>query len=359
MLDGAGPWGTGPYKLVEGFSLPDKRSDRVVLEANLAYWDKTRWPRLHRIIFDNTLDQDDAVELIKSGEGRVDLVTDLRPLDTLRVAQSPFAQVVKARGALQSVFGLVNMRKAASPWQDLRLRHAVNYAINRADLLRYAAKGNGVVIPALVPAQGFGYDPDLAPYPFDPSTARQLLREAGYADGLSLTLIAPDALEVQATLISKMLQQVGFKVERQILDPVTYNQQTMLDRLDRPAEEQPWDLALISWNNAPNFPIYHLYHRFALDGERDWVLEQPELRQLYTQALRTVDRQEQEALIRQMERHIRDQASFLFLYNPITLFAVNEAVAFVPYVNGMLQLAETSVTAQHWSVRKQKAAVHE
>jgi ABC-type transport system substrate-binding protein len=73
MLDGAGPWGTGPYKLVEGFSLLDKRSDRVVLEAHLAYWDKTRWPRLHRIIFDNTLAQDDAVELIKSGEGRVDL----------------------------------------------------------------------------------------------------------------------------------------------------------------------------------------------------------------------------------------------------------------------------------------------
>jgi hypothetical protein len=68
------------------------------------------------------------VELVKTSEGRVDLVTGLRPLDTLRVAQSPFAQVVKARGALESVFGLFNMRKAASPWQDLRLRHAVNYA---------------------------------------------------------------------------------------------------------------------------------------------------------------------------------------------------------------------------------------
>ncbi len=40
MLEGAGPWGTGPYKLVEGFSLPGKRSDRVVLEANPNYWDR-------------------------------------------------------------------------------------------------------------------------------------------------------------------------------------------------------------------------------------------------------------------------------------------------------------------------------
>jgi ABC-type transport system substrate-binding protein len=44
MLDMAGPWGTGPYKLVAGFSLPDKRSDQVVLEANRDYWDTSRLP---------------------------------------------------------------------------------------------------------------------------------------------------------------------------------------------------------------------------------------------------------------------------------------------------------------------------
>ena len=49
-------------------------------------------------------------------------------------------------------------------------------------------------------------------------------------------------------------------------------------------------------------------------------------------------------LIRQMERHTRDQAYFLFLYNPIQLYAVNKAVAFVPYVTGYLLLAETGVT---------------
>jgi ABC-type transport system substrate-binding protein len=89
---------------VEGFSLPDKRSDRVILEANLAYWDPARFPRLHRLIFDNTLSQTEAVELVKTGEGRVDLVTGLSPLETLRVAESPFAAVVKNRGALDVHF---------------------------------------------------------------------------------------------------------------------------------------------------------------------------------------------------------------------------------------------------------------
>src|SRR5215471_4794467 len=133
MIQGAGPWGTGPYKLVEGFSLPDKRTDRLVLEANPDYWDTTRLPRLHRIIFDNTLAQHDAVELVKTGEGRVDLVSELSPLETLQVAESPFAKVVKTRENLGLLFGLFNMRKAASPWRDVRLRQAVNFAIHRED----------------------------------------------------------------------------------------------------------------------------------------------------------------------------------------------------------------------------------
>jgi ABC-type transport system substrate-binding protein len=93
---------------VEGFSLPDKRTDRVVLEANPAYWDTTRLPRLQRIIFDNTLTQHDAVELVKTGEGRVDLVSGLSPLETLRVAESPFAKVVKNRSNPGLLFGQFN-----------------------------------------------------------------------------------------------------------------------------------------------------------------------------------------------------------------------------------------------------------
>jgi peptide/nickel transport system substrate-binding protein len=332
----------------------------VILEANPDYWDTMRLPRLSRIVFDNTLSQHEAVELVKTTEGRVDVVTELSPLETLRVAQSPFAKVVKTRGALVSVFGMFNMRKAGSPWTDVRLRQAVNAAINREDLIRYATKGNGVIIPALVSTQGFGYDPALAPYPFAPDKARRLLQEAGYPNGLSVTLIASEDLEVQATVVSKMLEQVGFTVDRQVLDPVTYGQKTVLSHLEQPPEQQAWDIALTSSSPDPmNFPVYIFYHNYALDGWSDWVLEQPELRQLYEQVLGTVDQEHQWALIRQMERHTREQAYFLFLYNPIKLYAVNKAVEFVPYVDTILTLDETGVTAEHWSVRKQGAAVQE
>lgn len=348
----AGPWGTGPYQLVEGFSLPTRRSDRVVLEANLGYWDRRRLPRVRRLVFDNTLSQKEAVELVKGSEGRVDVVTELSPLDTLRVAQSPFAQVIKHRGSRRTVFGQFNMRKTGSPWMDVRLRQAVNVAIRREHLIQYAAKGNGVIIPALLPVDSFGYDPALEPYPFDPGKARELLQEAGYPQGLSLTLIAQEDLEVQATVVSKMLEQIGLTVELHLLDGAALMQKVFLSHLDQPAERQPWDIALRAWGDPINFPLFNLYNVHAVDGVADWVSEEPPLRELYAQVFSTVDREQQQGLIRQMERHTRDHAYFLFLYNPIQLFAVNKAVAFVPYMGPLLNMAETGVTEQHWSVRQ-------
>src|SRR5215470_16496486 len=115
----AGPWGTEPYKLVEGVTTFEKRSEQIVLDANTDYWDHERLPRLQRIVFDNTLSTKEALELVKSGEGQVDLVNELRPLETLRVAESPFAKVVKQRGSLRTVFGHFNMRQAGGLWREV------------------------------------------------------------------------------------------------------------------------------------------------------------------------------------------------------------------------------------------------
>jgi peptide/nickel transport system substrate-binding protein len=251
------------------------------------------------------------------------------------------------------------MRQAGGLWREARRRQAVNYAINREDLIRYATKGNGVIIPALLPERAFGYAPDLAPYPFDPGKAQQLWREAGYPPGRPLVLIATEDLEVQATVVSKMLEQAGLTVELQMLDAATYSAKTNLGHLDQPPEQQRWDIALRS-NVTVGVPAaLNLYSLFAFNGASDWVGEAPALRQLYAQVASAVDRAQQQRLIQQLERHTHDQAYFLFLYNPIGLYAVNKAVEFVPHVNTLLDFTETSVTEQHWSVRQRGAAVQE
>jgi peptide/nickel transport system substrate-binding protein len=350
-INSAGPWGTGPYKIVAGYSTLEKRSDRIVLEAHTGYWDANRFPRLQRVVFDNTLSHKEALELVKSSEGLVDLVSELRPVEMLSVAQSPFAQLMKERGALVTVFGQFNMRKAGSPWRDVRLRQAVNLAVNREELMR-DIKGQGVIVPALAPEGAFGYDPALTPYPFDPDKARHILREAGYPDGLMIALIASEELQTQAISIGMLLEQAGFMVDLQVLDAIAFQRQTRLSDVDQPPDPQTWDIALQSALDQLNFPPFLLYHYFALDGPYDWVSEQPGLRQLYEQALHATDGERQQILIREMERHTRDQAYFLFLYSPVQLYAVNKAVTFVPHATTSLTLAETTVTDEHWSVRK-------
>jgi ABC-type transport system substrate-binding protein len=351
VIEQAGPWGTGPYRLVKGFSTPEGSSAEVVLEANLNYWGTNRYPRIKRIVFDNTIKQRDAVELVKTGAGRLDLVTDLNPLETLSVAQSPRATVVKSRESIGSVFGQFNMRKAGSPWRDVRLRRAVNLAINRDDLITYATRGNGVATPALLPKPAIGFNPGLAPYPLDVAQARQLVRDAGHPEGLAITLIAPEGWEVLATVVSKMLEGIGLTVDRQMLDAVTYTRKVFLSHLDRPAEQQPWDIAITYWHDPTNFPPFEFYQTHAAGGVSDWLEEQPEFGRLYDDIFRTVDAARQEALMQELERHVHDQAYFLFLYNPILLYAVSKTVTFVPSRTHLLFFVESSLTDQHRSVR--------
>jgi hypothetical protein len=143
-------------------------------------------------------------------------------------------------------------------------------------------------------------------------------------------------------------------VTLEILDPTAFNQKIVLSHLDRPPAQQSWDIALTSYHDHGDFTgPFFFYHQFAFDGHADWVVEEPELRRLFfEEVLGTVDREHQQQVIRQMERHTRDHAYCLFLYNSIQLFAVNKAVEFVPYVTTLLKLAETGVMAQHWSVQQ-------
>jgi peptide/nickel transport system substrate-binding protein len=71
-LSEPGPWGTGPFKLVEGCSLLGKPSDRIVLEAYEGYWDR-RYPKVERVILDNGLsgDRKEAMRLCREEEGAV------------------------------------------------------------------------------------------------------------------------------------------------------------------------------------------------------------------------------------------------------------------------------------------------
>jgi peptide/nickel transport system substrate-binding protein len=161
-----------------------------VLEAFEDYWDP-RYPKVKRVIFDNTLigGRKEAMRLCRETEGSVDIVSRIRPLDTLKVAMSKFAKVVKSRD-VSALVGWINQRKKGSKWRDIRLRRALNYVVNRKELWKYSAKGNGYNLGGYIPSGVYGHNPDLDLYTYDTTKARALLAEAGYPNGFVVKVIA-------------------------------------------------------------------------------------------------------------------------------------------------------------------------
>ena len=101
MIDEAGPWGTGPFTLVQGESSittrtvimsgepfacshlieSEQRSPQLVLEANLDHWNRERGPHIERAVFRNDLSPDQGLDLCLAGDGEVDIVTEVSPAD--------------------------------------------------------------------------------------------------------------------------------------------------------------------------------------------------------------------------------------------------------------------------------------
>ena len=336
-LPEAGPWGTGPFKFVEGKLRYGWISENAVLEAYEGYWNP-KYPKVKRVIFDNELldDREEAMRLCSETEGKVDIVTFMRPLDTLKLAGSAFAKVVKSKDDARFLCWF-NQRKKGSKWLDIRLRKALTYSVNREELRKYCAKGNAY---------------NLAPIPYDTSKARELLEEAGYPDGFEVKVITTEALKLEAQIIGKMLRRVGLRALVDVLTEAEYFSRILIPILKKPPEEQEWDLSIgemPEWTGHRGASFLTLGYTEGSDMR--WIKFDPIYEKMWREMARTVDRDAQDKKIRQMRQYLRDNVYDLDIYSPVTLYAVNKEVDFVPQKTHHLRLKETSVTDDHWSIR--------
>jgi peptide/nickel transport system substrate-binding protein len=353
QLEEPGPWGAGPFKLVEGSALYVDPSERIVLEAFEDYWDP-HCPKVKRVIFVNSLlgDRKEAMRLCRETEGAVDLVSSIRPLDTLKVAESPFAKVVKSRDVTW-LGGIFNLRKENSKWRDIRLRKALNYAINREELFKYAAKGNAFNLGGMIPEGAYGHNPNVTLFTYDTTKARSLLTEAGYPNGFEVRIIAPEAFRVETQIISRMLERIGLKPSFEILTVPELRLKTLVPLLDKPPEEQDWDCyiyATTDWVGYGGGPTF-LFFGFLESSGRRWIEYDSVYEEMWDDMIRTADIEVREEKIGHMVQYLYDHAYPLFIYSPLSLYAVNKEVNFVPYKDAFLNLRETSVTDSHWSIR--------
>lgn len=200
------PVGTGAFMVKEWVL-----GQRLVLVRNPNYFIKGR-PYLNQITFQVGVEPN--VAFLKLQRGEVDILGDgIPPADFLKVmADAKLNKLVAVGDQLQT--GYVTINTQLQPFTDVRVRRALNMAINKTRIIRIInnrAVPATQVLPPLMP----GYDKEYKGYAYDPAQAKKLLAEAGYPNGFPTVLYAnntdPNPRIAQA--IQQDLAAVGVKAE--------------------------------------------------------------------------------------------------------------------------------------------------
>jgi len=164
----ARPVGTGAFSFVRG-----RLDSEIVLERNENYFLGT--PRLRRVIFRMMPEPSTRVAALLSGE--VQLIQAVPPDLVSRLEGNNQVRVLRGEGTRSYQ---IELNTKQPPFNDIRVRQALNYAINWDAILKEVYRGYAQRLSTAFLPTGFGYDPSLKPYPYDPDRARTLLRQAGF-----------------------------------------------------------------------------------------------------------------------------------------------------------------------------------
>lgn len=233
------PIGSGPYKL-EAWN----KGGAIAFTAYDGAWRKAKaFDDLRIFTLKDSIARTQALVA-----GQIDLALGLTPED---------APLIEAQGMNVHIhfgnqvmaLGLPNALKDVSPLNDVRVRQAINYAVNRRAIVDLILGGMFPLASQGATPANVGYNPDITPYEYDPDRARGLLAEAGYADGFELVIEVLVGMGPSDSLIYQQvaqdLSQVGIQVD---LRTTTYPERT------RKYFSGDWgdvDGFSILWNNAP------------------------------------------------------------------------------------------------------------
>jgi peptide/nickel transport system substrate-binding protein len=195
------PVGTGPYRVRRWRD----GGSGVTLEAWPSAWRRARDVKT----IEMTVVLDPAARIRSLLSGQVDVAPSLAPDDIEAIRAAGY--VVRI-GGINSVLSIAyrNVRDDAAPLKDVRVRQALNFAVDKqaivdeilAGTTRIATQGSASGLP--------GHDPGIAPVPYDPARAKALLTEAGHGDGFELTIaVYGGALPNDSLIFQKMAQDLG------------------------------------------------------------------------------------------------------------------------------------------------------
>jgi len=312
----ASPVGTGPFKFASW-----DRGQRVVLEKNPSYW---RFPvKVDRVIFRPvTEDQARLTELLT---GALDLIVGTPPDFVGQLENHPKVTLQKQVGAHVWYLGFNNAKK---PFDDKRVRQALNYAVNKDAIVRDVLKGTGAVSKGPVLPGTWGDDGGIKPFPYDPERARKLLAEAGFPNGFSTTLWVPESGSgmqspvAMSTVIQSNLKAVGVNVTLQTMEWGAY-----LAKL-RTKEQDLFALSWMAGSEDPDLVMYPLLHssQWTPTGPNRAMYKNPRFDEVLAQARLTTDQAKRAELYREAQRLLHDDPPWIFIDHEVQTAAFAKRV---------------------------------
>lgn len=298
---GLEPVGTGPYTLDEWVS-----GDNIVLKRYEDYHgDKPAMETIKFIVIPEANNRTIALET-----GEVDVIYQVDPEDHARIDEDDDLVFFEAPAFSIQYMG-INTGK--EPFDDVRVRQAINHAINKEQIIEVILRGAGTPATQVLNSSLLGHNPDIEGYEYNPEKAKELLAEAGYPDGFDAELWTNDnQVRVRMTeLIQSDLKEVGINVELSTIEWGAY-----LDRTAQPGEA---DLYMLGWSIStadPDQGIGGLYHtkNFGQGGNRSFY-SNPEVDRLLDEAAKETDDVEQRGkLYQEAQKILVDDAVSFFSY---------------------------------------------
>lgn len=316
---GEEPVGAGPFKFSSWV-----RGSEIVLEKNADYFAGA--PYLDKVVYKVMEDQTARDNSFASRQ--LDMMV-LGDAQYARYKNDPtYGELIVEVPELFTRNLKFNLEKDG-PWQDVRVRQAINYAIDRDTIIQTVIQGKAYPAVGVLPSSIQGYNDKVTTYSYDPEKAKSLLEEAGYEDGFTLNILTTShpAFGLPAVeALSGYLEEVGITVKTEQVDFAA-----MTDRLNNGDFE-----TAMSSNGGMTHPVeflsryFHSKNAGASGNTSHYTNEKVD--ELLDKASQTTDESEMIALAQEAEEMIVKDAPWWF-------FNYNKAViVHQPWVKGLQEM---------------------
>lgn len=308
------PVGTGPFKFVEW-----KPAEYLKVAKFDGYWQKGL-PHVDTLTFRTVTDNNTRAAVVQTGEAQFAFPVPYEQAAVL--AKNDKIELVDHRNSIMARYMSMNVMQ--KPFDNVKVRQAINYAINKEALAKVAFAGYASVVDGVVP-QGVDFAHKTGPWPYDPAKARELLKEAGYPNGFESTLWSAynDGTSVKVVqFLQQQLAQVGIKTSVEVLESGQRVQR--VQQVQKP-EDAKVRLYYAGWSSST--------------GEADWGLRpllataafppvmnnvsyysNTKVDENLQKALSTTDREEKTRLYKEAQEIIWNEAPWAFLVTQSNLY---------------------------------------